>query len=98
MEAEKEKEDKAGGQNVVSEGPILISTTEVKGDFVMGQLRNTILEAIGKGQLTNEAGTRVLILSGSHGDGGTGHSGLTDIGKLREVVFAKSSFENLKHT
>ena len=26
-------------QNVVSEGPILISTTEVVGEFVMGQLR-----------------------------------------------------------
>ena len=90
MEKEKEKEDKAGGQNVVSEGPILISTTEVKGDFVMGQLRNNILEAIGKGQLTNEAGTRVLILSGSHGDGGTGYSGLTDIGRLREFVFPRS--------
>ena len=73
----------ADGQNVVSEGPILISTTEVKGDFVMGQLRNQILEAIEKGQLTNQKGTRVLILSGSHGDGGTGHSGLTDIEKLK---------------
>ena len=70
-------------QNVVSEGPILISTTEVKGDFVMGQLRNKIVEAINKGQLANEEGTRVLILSGSHGDDDTGHSGLTDIDKLR---------------
>ena len=70
-------------QNVVSEGPILISTTEVKGDYVMGQLRNKIVEAINKGQLANEEGTRVLILSGSHGDDDTGHSGLTDIDKLR---------------
>ena len=70
-------------QNVVSEGPILISTTEVKGDFVMGQLRNKIVEAVNKGQLANEEGTRVLILSGSHGDDETGHSGLTDIDKLR---------------
>ena len=86
MEKEKEKTSK---QNVVSEGPILISTTEVKGDFVMGQLRSRIIEAIGKGQLTNEKGTRVLILSGSHGDDETGHSGLTDIEKLRKVYFAK---------
>ena len=70
-------------QNVVSEGPILISTTEVKGDFVMGELRNKIVEAINKGQLANEEGTRVLILSGSHGDDDTGHSGLTNIDKLR---------------
>ena len=70
-------------QNVVSEGPILISTTEVRGDFVMGQLRNKIVEAINKGQLANEEGTRVLILSGSHGDDDTGHSGLTNIDKLR---------------
>ena len=70
-------------QNVVSEGPILISTTEVKGDYVMGQLRNKIVEAINKGQLANEEGTRVLILSGSHGDDDTGHSGLTNIDKLR---------------
>ena len=70
-------------QNVVSEGPILISTTEVKGDYVMGQLRNKIVEAINKGQLANEEGTRVLILSGSHGDDETGHSGLTEIDKLR---------------
>ena len=67
----------------MSEGPILISTTEVRGDFVMGQLRNQIVEAVNKGQLANEEGTRVLILSGSHGDDETGHSGLTDIDKLR---------------
>ena len=91
MEVEKDKEKPAARQNVVSEGPILISTTEVKGDFVMGQLRSRILEAIDKGQLTNERGTRVLILSGSHGDGGTGHSGLTDIEKLRKAVFHRNT-------
>ena len=83
MEVGKHESKQPSGQNVVSEGPILISTTEVKGDFVMGQLRNKIVEAINKGQLANEEGTRVLILSGSHGDNDTGHSGLTDIDKLR---------------
>ena len=83
MEVAKHENKQGFEQNVVSEGPILISTTEVKGDFVMGQLRNKIVEAIGKGQLTNEEETKVLILSGSHGDDDTGHSGLTDIDKLR---------------
>ena len=39
MDVDKEQSD---GQVVVYEGPILISTTEVKGDFVMGQLRNKV--------------------------------------------------------
>ena len=83
MEVGKHESKQPSGQNVVSEGPILISTTEVKGDFVMGQLRNKIVEATKKGQLTNDEGTKVLILSGSHGDDDTGHSGLTEIDKLR---------------
>ena len=33
---------------------------------------------------TVELSPRVLILSGSHGDGKSGRSGLTDIGKLRD--------------
>ena len=55
-------------QNVVSEGPILISTTEVIGEFVMKQLRDKIVAAIERKQIKNESSTRVLILSGSHGD------------------------------
>ena len=88
METEKKELDNitySYTQNVVSEGPIMISTTEVKGDFVMGQLRDKIVEAIKNGYLKNEESTRVLILSGSHGDGVSGHSGLTDIEKLKDA-------------
>ena len=72
-------------QNVVSEGPIMISTTEVKGEFVMSQLRDKIVDAILKGHLANEENTRVLILSGSHGDGESGDSGLSNIDKLKDA-------------
>ena len=69
---------------LVLEGPILISTTAIKGDEVMSYLRNKIVEAIEKGYIENAESTRVLILSGSHGDGDSGHSGLTDIEKLKD--------------
>ena len=72
-------------QTVVSEGPIMISTTEVKGEFVMSQLRDKIADAILNGHLVNEENTRVLILSGSHGDGESGDSGLNNIEKLKDV-------------
>ena len=72
-------------QTVVSEGPIMISTTEVKGEFVMSQLRDKIADAILKGHLANEENTRVLILSGSHGDGESGDSGLSNIEKLKDA-------------
>ena len=45
--------------------------------------RDKILGAVEKGYLANQESTRVLILSGSHGGGDSGHSGLTDIGKLK---------------
>ena len=55
MDTEDETKD---GPRVLYEGPILISTTEVKGEFVMSQLRDKILGAIAKGHLTNEESTR----------------------------------------
>ena len=72
-------------ENVISEGPILISTTAVKGITVMNQLKDEIVDAVLKGHLKNEEKTRVLILSGSHGDGESGNSGLSDIEKLKDV-------------
>ena len=79
------KNDSTNHQNVISEGPIMISTTEVKGEFVMSQLRDQIADAILKGYLANEENTRVLILSGSHGDGESGDSGLSNIEKLKDA-------------
>ena len=61
MDTEDETGESKGGQRVVYEGPILISTTEVKGEFVIGQLRHKIIEAIAKGHLTNEESTRGAI-------------------------------------
>ena len=58
MDTEDETGEAKDGQRVVYEGPILISTTEVKGEFVMSQLRDKILGAIAKGHLTNEESTR----------------------------------------
>ena len=46
-------------------------------------IRDKIIGAVEKGYLANQESTRVLILSGSHGGGDSGHSGLTDIGKLK---------------
>ena len=71
-------------QKVVFEGPILISATEVIGEFVMKQLRDKIVSAIRKNQIKNDPSTRVLILSGSHGDGDSGSSGLSDISRLKD--------------
>ena len=65
------------------EGPILISTTKIEGDEVMNHLKVKIMEAVENGHLENAENTRVLILSGSHGDA-NGHSGLTDIEQLKD--------------
>ena len=70
--------NKSDQSNLVLEGPILISTTPVLGSEVMNHLKRKIKEFIKKRYLTNEESTKVLILSGSHGDE-DGHSGLTDI-------------------
>ena len=82
---EESENNSNNNQNVVSEGPIMISTTEVKGEFVMSQLRDKIVDAILKGHLANEENTKVLILSGSHGDGESGDSGLSNIEKLKDA-------------
>ena len=50
----------------------------------MKQLRDKIVSAIRKNQITNDPSTRVLILSGSHGDGDSGSSGLSDISRLKD--------------
>ena len=63
---------------LVSEGPILISTTKIKGHEIMSHLRDKLVENIEKGYIQNAENTKVLILSGTHGDS-LGHSGLTDI-------------------
>ena len=74
------KSDKA---NLVLEGPILISTTAVLGSEVMYHLQGKIKEAIENGYLTNEESTKVLILSGSHGNE-DGYSALSDITQLKD--------------
>ena len=68
-----------------SESPILISTTEEMGKLIMDELRVKLLELIEGGQLINEKKTKVLIISGTHGDNLTGQSGLTNIELLREL-------------
>ena len=69
---------------LVLEGPILISTTAIEGDEVMSYLRFKLVESIKEGHLENAESTRVLVLSGSHGDE-DGHSGLTDISQLKDT-------------
>ena len=81
--------------NVVSESPILFSTTEEMGKFIMDELRVKLLELIKKGLLTNEEKTKVLVISGTHGDHRTGDSGLTNIKMLRELqIFPKIDLNN----
>ena len=70
--------------NLVLEGPILISTTAVLGSDVMNHLRDKINKAIEKGYLTNEESTKVLILSGTHGNE-DGHSALSHITQLKDL-------------
>ena len=53
---------------LVFEGPILISTTAIEGLEVMSHLRLKIVESVKEGHLENAESTRVLILSGIHGD------------------------------
>ena len=74
---------KSDQSKLILEGPILLSTTAIQGEEVMSHLRNKIVEAIEKGYLENSESTRVLILSGSHGEV-DGHSGLTDINRLKD--------------
>ena len=66
-----------------SESPILVSTTEEMGKLIMDELRVKLLELIEKGLLVNEEKTKVLIISGTHGDNLTGQSGLTNIDLLK---------------
>ena len=76
--------EKLENSKFVFDGPILISTTKIEGDEVMNHLRGKIVEAVKNGHLENSETTKVLILSGSHGDGDSGHSGLTNIEKLKD--------------
>ena len=76
--------NKSDQSNLVLEGPILISTTAVLGSDVMNRLQGKIKEAVEKGCLTNEESTKVLILSGSHGNE-DGHSALSDITQLKDL-------------
>ena len=71
-------------ENVTSEGPILLSTTEVRGCYVMPELRAKLCELVKEGSLENEESTEVLIISGSHGNPDMGDSGLTSIDKLKD--------------
>ena len=75
--------NKSEQSTLVLEGPILISTTAVLGSDVMNHLQGKIKEAVEKGCLTNEESTKVLILSGSHGNE-DGHSALSDITQLKD--------------
>ena len=75
--------NKSEQSKLLLEGPILISTTEIEGDEVMDHLKFKIMESVENGCLENVENTRVLILSGSHGDA-NGHSGLTDIEQLKD--------------
>ena len=72
--------------DLVLEGPILISTTEVLGSEVMNHLRDKILEFIVNGYLKNAEVTKVLILTGSHGNE-DGHSALSDISQHDEQLY-----------
>ena len=78
--------NKSDQSNLVLEGPILISTTAVLGSEVMYHLQGKIKEAIENGYLTNEESTKVLILSGSHGNE-DGHSALSDISQHDEQLY-----------
>ena len=76
--------NKSDQSNLVLEGPILISTTEVLGSEVMNHLRDKIIKFIVNGYLKNAEGTKVLILTGSHGNE-DGHSALSDITQLKDL-------------
>ena len=71
-------------ENVTSEGPILLSKTEVCGCYIMPALRTKLSNLVQSGNLENEEATKVLIISGSHGNPDMGDSGLTNLGKLRD--------------
>merc|ERR1719206_353243 len=71
-------------ENVTDEGPILLSTTEVRGEFVMSQLRTKLCELVENRSIENEEETQVLVISGSHGNPDMGDSGLTNLEKLKD--------------
>ena len=71
-------------ENLTSEGPILLSTTEVRGDNVMAELGAKLRNEVAKGNIANRSTTQVLIISGSHGNPDMGDSGLTSLDKLRD--------------
>ena len=72
---------------MIVEGPTLLTTTPVRGEFVLGKLKEMLVDMIEKGLITNEEIVRVLILSGSHGDEDSGASGLTDIAQLEHSFY-----------
>ena len=71
-------------QEAVTDGCTMVNTTKVKGSFVIGKLEKMTVEMVDKGVIKNEEGTRVLALSGSHGNGVTGESGFTSIAMLKD--------------
>ena len=59
-----------------------MSTTAITGGKVMDKLRTDLVSAKERGIINNSQETKVLILTGSHGDNESGASGLTDRGYI----------------
>jgi hypothetical protein len=64
---------------VVLEGPVLLSTNFVKTEEIREFLGKFLCDAVEKNTLSNDPKTAVLLLSGIHG-GEDGVDGLTDEG------------------
>ena len=59
------------------DGPVLLSTVPITGSSAVARLRMELVKGLAEGTLENTAATRILVLTGTHGDQ-HGNSVLTD--------------------
>ena len=90
-------EELRGGQENVSgrpallwDGPVLLSTVPITGSSAVARLRRELVKGLAEGTLENTAATRILVLTGTHGDQ-HGNSVLTD-SKLEYIIYYQCDY------
>ena len=85
-------EELRGGQENITtrpallwDGPVLLSTVPITGSSAVARLRRELVKGLAEGTLENTAATRILVLTGTHGDQ-HGNSVLTD-SKLEYIIY-----------
>ena len=79
------RENVPGRPALLWDGPVLLSTVPITGSSAVARLRMELVKGLAEGTLENTAATRILVLTGTHGDQ-HGNSVLTD-SKLAYIIY-----------